>query len=44
MSFTGNFETGQDLGPGTWDPLLQWPQCLHLDKHVEQQNKETIRG
>lgn len=30
---------------GTWDPLLLWLQCLHLDKHLlEKQNTKKLQG
>ena len=33
-------ETGHDLGPGTLNP---WLKCLHLDKHLlEQQNTKKL--
>ena len=33
------------LGPSTWDPLGQWLQSLHLDKHLlKQQNTKKWKG
>ena len=38
-------ETGWDLGPETWDTLLQWLQCLHLDKCLlKQQDTKKLKG
>ena len=31
------------LGTGIWDPLLQWLQCLYLDKHFKQDNMDNYK-